>query len=224
MQRRVIAADDKDAEASQPLLGEGHEMQVMEAAWPGQPRFETFTALGLLGDQAPVEEDVPFARGVNVNAMKGERAFRIISRINGDQVGINVPNKSTTTVMRIKKAVFEKLKAPIERQELTVMGVPLNDDWSVEDVPENCQTLYLELKPDKSSGPRELMSITHILDEAEAWEQLTDKAAFGSEAELQRLNELRDEVEVHINQSESTRMTWEDPKKPGCSGLDDRQD
>ena len=33
-------------------------------------------------------------------------------------------------------------------QELLFEGVPLDDSWSIDDLPDSCKTLFLELKPE----------------------------------------------------------------------------
>jgi len=89
----------------------------------------------------------------------------------------------------------------------------MEDDWEIDDIPHQCRTLILELKPDvgEIKKERKLMDISSILDEG-AWDAMTEKAAFGSEADRAKLDALGAKAEAEIAVSESTRMTWEESK------------
>ena len=51
-----------------------------------------------------------------VQAMRGERAFRIVSRLNEEQIALSVPNKAQITVFRMKQKVSEKLEIPVDSE------------------------------------------------------------------------------------------------------------
>ena len=89
----------------------------------------------------------------------------------------------------------------------------MEDEWEVEDIPQTCTTIMLELKPDlgEKVKERKLMDISGILDEA-AWDEMTEKAAFGNEAERQKLDDLGARAEKEVTISESVRMSWEENK------------
>jgi len=107
-----LFADAKDEELAE-LLALADE--PTPPAYEG-PLFETFTPLGFLDQAAEDDEGIPIKKGLNINALRGERAFRVVSNVSGEQIAVSVSNKEGSKVGRMKKQIFKHLDVPIESE------------------------------------------------------------------------------------------------------------
>jgi len=159
---------------------------------PNFVKFEQLVEEPDKDEDAVLAHEIPSFGGLFVGP--GQKMFKVVSRYSTGVDAVCVPDVRETTIFDVKSEIARVLMLPQNRQELLYGGMPMQDEWSIMDLPKDCEVFYVRvqtdhdwMKPDTSNArylPKEERLPNRTRNEMELetqgkWDMFTGAATTG---------------------------------------------
>ena len=146
----------------------------------------------------------------------GERFFTVINVASGGHESVVVDEDQTVKQLKLaiaqimidtpansmhapfRTAIFQRvLTAWVSGQCLRLRGLPVEDDWRIEDIPPGVTVLHMDLTAISESARKDKLDVTSFLKDQDDYEY-DEGAAWGLKTQILKLKKLQEEVLIAL--------------------------